>query len=48
MEIRIKLNHDIGFMEDDKLELSYTHVLLSERVYEEIKSRKSAKINKDL
>ena len=47
-EIKIKLNHDIGFMEDDKLELQYIHVPLRDKVYEEIKRRKANKISGDL
>ena len=46
--VKIKLNHDVGFMEDDKLELQYTHISLRDRVYEEIKKRKASKISNDL
>jgi len=48
IEVRIKLNHDTGFMEDDKLELSYAHGPLSDKVYKEIQRRKAAKINSEL
>ena len=44
MEAKIKLNHDVGFMEDDKLDLSYIHTPLSQKVYEEIQRRKASKI----
>lgn len=47
-EIKIKLNHDIGFMEDDKLELNYTHAPLRAKVYEVLKRRKASKVNNDL
>lgn len=48
VEVKIKLNHDTGFMEDDKLELSYTHAPLSQKVYEEIQRRKARKIGSEL
>jgi len=48
VEIKIKLNHDTGFMEDDKLELSYVHTPLSQKVYEEIQRRKASKIGSEL
>lgn len=48
VEVKIKLNHDMGFMEDDKLELSYTHAPLSQKVYEEIQRRKARKIGSEL
>ena len=48
VEIKIKLNHDIGIMDDDKLELQYIHIPLNSRVYEEIQRRKASKISDDL
>jgi len=48
VEVKIKLNHDTGFMEDDKLDLSYTHTPLSQKVYEEIQRRKASKIGSEL
>jgi len=48
VQLKIKLNHDIGFMEDDKLDLSYTHAPLSQKVYEEIQRRKASKIGSEL
>jgi hypothetical protein len=48
VEIKIKLNHDIGFMEDGKLELFYRHITLEQKVNEEIQRRKASKISSEL
>jgi len=48
IRIGIELNHDIGFMEDDKLELNYSHIAIRQKVYEEIQERKAAKVKADL
>jgi len=48
VQIGIKLNHDIGFMEDDKLELNYIHIALQQKVYEEVQKRKAKKVITDL
>lgn len=48
VEVKIKLNHDIGFVEDDTLGLSYTHAPLSQKVYEETQRRKASKIGSEL
>jgi len=48
VEVRIKLDHDIGIMEDDKLKLCYTHGPLNDQVYKAIQKRKAAKINSEL
>lgn len=48
VKVRIKLNHDKGIMEDDKLELTYTHSTLSKKIYEEIQRRKANKISSEL
>lgn len=48
IKIHIYLNRDIGFMEDDKLELSYTHIPLFKKVLKEIQRRKTNKISNEL
>jgi len=48
VKIKIELNHDIGFAEADKLELTYTHTTLSKKVHEEIERRKAKKISSEL
>jgi phage FluMu protein Com len=48
VQIGIKLNHDIGFMEDDKLDLNYIHIALQQKVLEEVQKRKAKKVITDL
>lgn len=47
-QVRISLNHDVGIMDGDTLELHYIHVPLQTNLYEEIKRRKAGKISSDL
>lgn len=46
--VTIELNHDMGFVGADKLELQYTHGPLSQQVYKEIQRRKALKIRDQL
>lgn len=48
VKVRINLNHDIGFMEDDKLELIYYHEYLFSQVYRELQKRKADKVSDEL
>lgn len=48
IDIEIKLNHDLGFGEDDKLGLSYLHVPIAKMVYDVIQEQKAAKVQQDL
>lgn len=48
VEVHINLNHDIGFMEDDKLELTYVHKPLFQQLHKEIQKRKIDKIGDEL
>ena len=48
IKINIQIDHDVGFMEDDKLELHYTHTPLESKVLEEIQRRKANKVKDEL
>ena len=48
VKVYINLNHDIGFMEDDKLVLTYQHGSLVQQVVKEIHKRKVGKIGNEL
>ena len=48
VKVSVMVNRDMGFMEDDKLELRYTHRQLQELATEELKRRKAERIGGEL